>query len=69
MPSAIVTDNWMSARERYPNETIVANISDVLRLADGTAVTIHQTKIGRQIDGPCHAARVLIENGKLLEAE
>lgn len=67
MPSCVVTDNRTAAQAKYPNDKIVCHISDVLMLADGTAVKIFETRIGRQIEGPCQVARVLIGQAKLIE--
>lgn len=69
MPSVIVTDNQMSAASLYPGERIVSSITDVLGLADGTAVKVHQVKTGTVSDGPCHVAWRLIERGDLIEVD
>jgi len=67
MPSAIITDNRMSAESRFPNDQIISTIHDVLMLEIGTAVMIYQLASGRVLDGPCHVARTLIERGDLIE--
>jgi hypothetical protein len=67
-PPLIITDNAMRAAIDAPEKReIVTSMAAVIGLPPGTRVQVLEYAVGHVCDGPCHAARVMIARGDLVE--